>query len=437
MAAAPGRAGEASDGASGSDEVIDGITGGLRDDDDDGRRQQQQHEEQQGCHGRWKEGSSSTAGRAHEDEGGKRGTRVDREDGEGGGRGLHLQHRHRQQQQHQQNHQWQQKGCSAGWQGGSSSAAGRKQGDVGGKEGGGTERDDGEGGGRALGPQHQHHQQQQQQQQQQWQQHQWQHEPSASGLREQQRDEQRAGKGASSDGSQREDEQGADTGSDEQRQRQCQRRASKEPEGSEQVYVCSAGRMRGEKSARAVRECGRQESVDAGVEQRQPRAHAPEVQAEAGRDYARRAKRAGASERAEWSFRRGAGAFHKDQCGTGGAAGSRNMLDEFRGYTLECRRSGCGALVDRARARAAAQKSGRTEWRAGDGCGSRRCSGGNHSAARFKRNQAKMARELGAGGRQLIRWPADIHDTYQIYILPAKAARAVAAATLERHDEAA
>ena len=143
MAAAPGRACEASDGAGGSDEVIDGITGGLRDDDDDGRRQQQQPEKQQCCHGRWKDGSSSsTAGRAHEDEGGYPCTKVsigktEKEADEGYRASTH--HRHRQLQQHQQQQQWQRKqqGCNASWQGGSSSAAGRTQGDVGEEEGGG------------------------------------------------------------------------------------------------------------------------------------------------------------------------------------------------------------------------------------------------------------------------------------------------------------
>ena len=106
-------------------------------------------------------------------------------------------------------------------------------------------------------------------------------------------------------------------------------------------------------------------------------------------DGARRPHRAGAAERAEWNFRRGAGAFHKDQCGSGLAAGSKRARQRVRSYVLVCQQVGCGAIVDRHRARLAARAAGRTYFIAGDGCAGPICSS-RFDNTRFRRNQVCM-----------------------------------------------
>lgn len=136
--------------------------------------------------------------------------------------------------------------------------------------------------------------------------------------------------------------------------------------------------------------------------------------------------RAGVEERAEWSFRRRAGPFFKNQCGTGNALGSLDALQQMRSLLLVCKRPGCFGLVDYKAARRQALQAGRVDFRAGDGCAGARCSA-DYRAARFRRRQRQQAELLRMGERMLVRWPHDREDS-DVWAWPAAGAAARSAA---------
>ena len=111
------------------------------------------------------------------------------------------------------------------------------------------------------------------------------------------------------------------------------------------------------------------------------------------------------------------------------AEGVDEARDTTNALTLECRRSGCGALVSRQAAKADAAKalgvnpmySGAAERRRkrnGDahklrvtaGCSGPRCTK-HYKRAQHVRTQTRMAHELLSGRRMLCQWPASLEDT--------------------------
>ena len=127
--------------------------------------------------------------------------------------------------------------------------------------------------------------------------------------------------------------------------------------------------------------------------------------------------RAGIEEREEWAFRRRAGPFHKNQCGTGLAEGSLAALQESRTLTTICRSSGCGAFVDLKVATRHAKQAGTTEYQAGTGCANRPCTT-NFKRANFARQQLKYRQLLQSGARILVEWPSSTDDEERLAYSP-------------------
>ena len=136
--------------------------------------------------------------------------------------------------------------------------------------------------------------------------------------------------------------------------------------------------------------------------------------------------RAGPEDWERWRFARASGAFHKNQCGPGNAAGSLDALQQMRSLTLVCLRPGCSALVDYKVARSQAKRAGRVLFEPGDGCAGRAPCSDDHRASRFYDRQLKTAAELESGKRKLVRWPVD-RDDREVWAYPAEAACSAAA----------
>ena len=136
--------------------------------------------------------------------------------------------------------------------------------------------------------------------------------------------------------------------------------------------------------------------------------------------------RAGPKEWERWSFARASGAFHKNQCGSGNAAGSLDALQQMRCLTLVCLQPGCSALVDYKAARRQAKQAGRVLFEPGDGCAGRAPCSDDHRAPRFYDRQLEHAAQLESGERLLVRWPVDREDR-EIWVYPAEAACSAAA----------
>lgn len=146
----------------------------------------------------------------------------------------------------------------------------------------------------------------------------------------------------------------------------------------------------------------------------------------AGADGATRLQFGGDEARRRWADNRARGWFPTKGLGTGSAPGSEESRQRARTLTLVC--VGCGALVNRARARLAAHTAGRTLFVPGDGCASRTCSC-HYRPARFACSQRRMASAVASGERLLICWQHDIHDG-EIWVQSTTAARAAAATAL-------
>ena len=136
--------------------------------------------------------------------------------------------------------------------------------------------------------------------------------------------------------------------------------------------------------------------------------------------------RAGPEDRARWAFARRCGPYHKNQCGTGNAAGTQRALQQMRCLSLVCSTPGCAALVDYKAARRQAKQAGRERFETGDGCAARGCSA-DPRPARFARRQLAHADRLTEGERLLVRWPRDMSDR-DVWVYPAGAAREAAEA---------
>jgi hypothetical protein len=86
-----------------------------------------------------------------------------------------------------------------------------------------------------------------------------------------------------------------------------------------------------------------------------------------------------------------------DRPGQGGAAGSHRAWRRSAGTTYVCRRAGCRALVDAARARDDAKRGRRNGFEPGDGCGSPACTaakGRRYRADKWPKGQRRMAAGL-------------------------------------------
>ena len=137
--------------------------------------------------------------------------------------------------------------------------------------------------------------------------------------------------------------------------------------------------------------------------------------------------RAGSEQWEQWDFRRRSGGFHKNRCGAGNAAGTRNALVRYSTLSMVCCASGCSALVDYKVARRQAKQAGRVHFEHGDGCAGPAPCSADHRAARFAKRQHKQAAELEAGRRLLICWPAGLADG-DVWYYPQEAACEAAAA---------
>ena len=94
----------------------------------------------------------------------------------------------------------------------------------------------------------------------------------------------------------------------------------------------------------------------------------------------------------------------------GRAEGSLNAIAAAQGFTLICRRPGCGTLVDLWRAkREASQRHEQASYALDQGCGA--CASRKPGCSkwikksRWRRSQVKMATALLEGKRRLIAWP--------------------------------
>ena len=137
--------------------------------------------------------------------------------------------------------------------------------------------------------------------------------------------------------------------------------------------------------------------------------------------------RAGPEQWDQWDFRRRSGGFHKNRCGAGNAAGTREALLRYSTLSLVCCTPGCCALVDLKVARRQAKQAGRACFEAGDGCAGLAPCSTNHRPARFAQRQHKQAAELEAGRRLLACWPADLAER-EVWHYSLDAAREAAAA---------
>jgi hypothetical protein len=136
--------------------------------------------------------------------------------------------------------------------------------------------------------------------------------------------------------------------------------------------------------------------------------------------------RAGPEAWERWRFARASGAFHKNQCGSGNAAGSLDAMQQMRSLTLVCQRPGCSALVDYKAARCQAKRARRVLFEPGDGCAGRAPCSDDYRASRFYNRQNERAAELESGKRLLVRWPVD-HNDREVWAYPAEAACSAAA----------
>ena len=136
-------------------------------------------------------------------------------------------------------------------------------------------------------------------------------------------------------------------------------------------------------------------------------------------------ERAGPEDWERWAFARRAGAFHKNQVGTGNAQGSKDALSQMRSLLMVCCAPECDALVDYKVARRHAKRAGRLHFEDGDGCAGPDCSA-DHRAPRFAKRQRQYADELENGKRLLVRWPVD-RDDHAVYAYPEAAVRSAAA----------
>ena len=141
-----------------------------------------------------------------------------------------------------------------------------------------------------------------------------------------------------------------------------------------------------------------------------------------------RLHRAGPEQREEWDFRRRSGGSHKDQCGTGNAAGTREARLRWSTLSVVCQQHGCCALVDYKRARDEAKRAGRRHFVPGDGCAGRPPCSAVHRPPRFAQRQTEYANKVEAGERTLICWPASLDDKEEWVLPPQLAGVAVAAA---------
>jgi hypothetical protein len=126
-------------------------------------------------------------------------------------------------------------------------------------------------------------------------------------------------------------------------------------------------------------------------------------------DNARPAWRCGGEEFLAVADRRARGGFHKDQCGSGRAKGSKRARHDYATYTLVCRN--CQGLVDRARAQDVARLERRNVHYPGDGCGHPKCSKVKRAQpSTYHRKQMKMVHAIRDGSRVLTRWPDGPED---------------------------
>jgi hypothetical protein len=132
-------------------------------------------------------------------------------------------------------------------------------------------------------------------------------------------------------------------------------------------------------------------------------------------------------DRDQAAFRRRSGGFHKQRCGAGNAAGTREALCRWNTLSMVCSRPGCGAIVDHKVARRQAKQAGRVHFEHGDGCAGPAPCSDDHRAARFAKRQRAYAEQLETGERLLIRWPADREDR-DIWYYPDEAAASAASA---------
>ena len=106
-------------------------------------------------------------------------------------------------------------------------------------------------------------------------------------------------------------------------------------------------------------------------------------------------------------LRRSSGSFFKHQVGSGHAATTADGLRDAAAALYRCQRSGCLALVDAGRARAAACKRSSGFFHEGDGCAGPRCAK-RWRSDRFASRQCELARKLFQGRRRLADWPTRV-----------------------------
>ena len=131
----------------------------------------------------------------------------------------------------------------------------------------------------------------------------------------------------------------------------------------------------------------------------------------------------------QWAENRARGWFPTKGVGRGRAPGSEKSRQRARTLTVQCKRAGCMSLVNLARARQSARKTGRVTFEPGDGCASSTCSR-DFRARRFARVQRSTAVAVAAGERLLVCWPVDTADR-EVWVLPPPMAHRVAERTLE------
>jgi len=138
--------------------------------------------------------------------------------------------------------------------------------------------------------------------------------------------------------------------------------------------------------------------------------------------------RAGLADHERWTARRACWR-HGRYPRPGLAENTQAALRRAHTQTLECKATGCGALVDLQAARRLARKAGRDYFIAGDGCASAQCST-RHWPARFAAGQQRMAAALQSNERRLVLWPLTTAARSEIWALPAECGHAKARATL-------
>ena len=150
---------------------------------------------------------------------------------------------------------------------------------------------------------------------------------------------------------------------------------------------------------------------------------------------------------ARWDAWKVSGAWYRGAeagCKPGTTSGNAAGRESTHPLTLQCRRAGCGALVDWRAAKVHAAWAGRRRIAAGAGCANprhdrrrgekRRLPPESRRPGAFAAAQAKMARQLESGERILVAWPTEVTDV-NVWKRPNAAKEAAIAIAAARQDE--